>query len=94
MAVVGASRWVLHLPGCHSLKMKRSVVRSLRDRLRTRYHVSVAETDLQNRWQMAELSAAVVATDRGRAEKLLTQLDRFVRSDPRAEVVETETAYF
>ena len=43
---------------------------------------------------MAELCAAVVASDRRRAEGVLTRLDRFVRSDPRAEVVETEMAYF
>ena len=92
--MVGVSRWVLHLPGCQSLKMKRSIVRSLRDRLQSKYRVSVAETDLQDRWQMAELCAAVVASDRRRAEGVLTRLDRFVRSDPRAEVVETEMAYF
>ncbi len=94
MAVVGVSRWVLHLPGCQSLKMKRSIVRSLRDRMQSRHRVSVAETDLQDRWQMAELSAAVVASDRRRVEVVLARLDRFVRSDPRAEVVESEKAYF
>lgn len=94
MAVVGAARWVLHLPGCQSLKMKRSVVRSLRDRMRSRFEVSVAETDLQDRRRMAEISAAVVSSDRRRVEVVLSKLDRFIRSDPRAEVVESETAYF
>lgn len=93
MAVVGVCRWVLHLPGCQSLKMKRSIVRSLRDRLQSKYRVSVAETDLQDRWQMAELTVAVVASDRRRAEAVLSRADRFVRSDPRAEPVETEKAF-
>ncbi len=84
---------MLHIPGSRSLKMKRSVVRSLRERLRARFHASVAETDLHDRHAMAELCAAVVAADRRRVETVLSRMDRFVRSDVRAEVVESETAY-
>lgn len=93
MAVVGVARWVLHLPGCRSLKMKRSVIRGLRDRMISKFKVSVAETDLQDRAAMGELTAAVVSTDRRHAESVIGHLDRFVRSDPRAHVTESETAF-
>ena len=56
--VVASQTWRLSLPGCSSLKEKRSVVRSLRDRLRSRFHLSVAETDLQDVHSRAELSVA------------------------------------
>ena len=88
------ARWVLHIPGCRSLKMKRSVVRSLTDRLRSRFSVSVAETDFQDLWQKTEICAAVVSGDRGRVESLLSKLDDAVEADPRAHVVESETAFF
>ncbi len=94
MAAVGVGRWVLHLPGCRSLKEKRSVVRGLRDRMISRFKVSAAETDHQDRPSMAELTAAVAAADRHFAELVIGKLDAFVRSDPRAQVVESETAYF
>ena len=94
MAAVGVARWVLHLPGCRSLKEKRSVVRGLRDRMISRFRVSAAETGHHDRHAMAELTAAVAAADRRHAEAVIARLESFVRSDPRAQVIESEIAYF
>lgn len=93
-AVVGVGRWVLHLPGCRSLKMKRSIVRSLKGRIQSEFKVSVAETDFQDLWQKAELSVAVVASDRALAESLLSRLENQVMGDPRARVLERETVLY
>lgn len=93
-AIVGVSRWVLHLPGCRSLKGKRSIVGSLKGRLQSEFKVSVAETDFQQLWQKAELCAAVAASDRSVAESLLDRLDRRLASDPRARVMERETIFY
>ena len=70
--------WELSLPGCSSLKAKRSVVRSLKDRLRTRFNVSVAETGLQDVLDRALLSVALVASDGRLAESIMDKADRFV----------------
>lgn len=43
---------------------------------------------------MAELTAAVAAPDRRHAERVIDRLDAFVRSDPRAQVIESEIAFF
>jgi len=93
-AVVAVGRWVLHLPGCRSLKEKRKVVHGLRDRLRSRFSVSVAETDFQDQWQRAELCAALVASDRRLAESILSRLDDQVGSDPRVHVIQRETVLY
>jgi len=93
MAVIGVGRWVLHLPGCRSLKSKRSIVRGLRERMIARFRVSVAETDLQDRASMAELSACAISGDRRQAESVIGHLDAFVRSDPRTHVIESETEF-
>ena len=58
-AVVGVCRLMLHLPESHSLKDKRRVLRSLKDRLSNTYSVSVAETGAQYVWQSAELLVAM-----------------------------------
>lgn len=60
----------------------------------SRFRVSAAETGYQDRHAMAELTAAVAAADRRHAESVIGKLDGFVRSDPRAQVIESETAYF
>ena len=93
-AVVGAARWVLHLPGCHSLKAKRKIVHSLKDRLRARFEISAAETEFQDQWQKTELCAALVTSDRRLAESVLAKVDREIESDPRAVIVEHEKVFY
>lgn len=93
-AVVGVGRWVLHLPGCRSLKAKRMVVRSLRDKLRTEFEVSVAETDFQDKWQKAELCVAFVTSDRRLADSLLSRVEDEVNAEAQARIIERETAFF
>jgi uncharacterized protein YlxP (DUF503 family) len=70
----------LALPGCASLKEKRSVIRSLRDRLRSKFNVSVSETGLQDVHSRAELTIALVASDARMAESVLEKADRLVES--------------
>ena len=84
--VVGVLSWQLALPGCSSLKEKRAVVRSLKDRLKHRFNVSIAETAHQDVWTRAELTAALVATDARFAESVLDTMDRFVSGYGRAVV--------
>jgi uncharacterized protein YlxP (DUF503 family) len=89
--VVSVIAWELHLEGCTSLKEKRSIIRSLKDRLRNRHNVSVAETDHQNTWQRAELCAALVSPDRRMAEQILGRVDAMVASEPRVRIIDTTT---
>lgn len=76
--VVATLTWELSLPGCASLKQKRSVIRSLRDRLRSRLNVSVAETGLNDVHDRASLTVALVASDGRFAESVLDKADRLV----------------
>jgi uncharacterized protein YlxP (DUF503 family) len=76
--VVASLTWELSLPGCSSLKEKRSVIRSLRDRLRDKFNVSVAETALQDVHERAEITIALVASDGKLAESVLQKADQLV----------------
>ncbi len=75
--------WEFSLPGCRSLKEKRMTVRSLRDRMRHRFNLSVAETDHQDVHDRAQLTAAVVTSDGRLAESLTDRVDDFVADDGR-----------
>ncbi|MFP3948038.1 MAG: DUF503 domain-containing protein [Longimicrobiales bacterium] len=92
--VVGSISWQLSLPGCGSLKEKRAVVRSLKDRLRHRFNISVAETAHQDVLTRAELSAAVVSADGRFVESVLDKLDHFVETEARAVIVGTRRELF
>lgn len=87
--VVNVISWELSIPGCGSLKEKRTVVRSLKDRLRNRFNVSVAETSLQDVRDRAEITVALVATDGRFADSQCEQIDRFVAGHGRAVIVGT-----
>jgi len=76
VAVVQAA---LLVPGCRSLKEKRSVVKGLVERARNRFNASVAEVGGQDLLQRCHLGAAFVANDRGllssEAEAFLAYLE-------------------
>ncbi len=91
--IVGLITWDLHLDACHSLKEKRQIVKSLKDRLHQRFNVSAAETDHQDLWQRAEVSACVVSTDRRHAEQVLRAADSLVDGAAGARIVDSSTSY-
>ncbi|MBX6362588.1 MAG: DUF503 domain-containing protein [Gemmatimonadetes bacterium] len=92
--VVGVIAWELEIFGCHSLKEKRSVIKSLKDRLHERFNVSVAETGHQDLWQRAELTAAVVAGERRHAESVLERVDRLVAAEARARIMDSYRTFY
>jgi uncharacterized protein len=75
--------WDLSIPGCRSLKEKRTAVRSLLDRMRSRFNLSVAETDFQDVHDRTRITAAVVTSDGRLAESLADRVDGFVSEDAR-----------
>jgi uncharacterized protein len=59
----------------HSLKEKRHVVKSLKDRLRAHFNVSVAEIDGLDSWQHSVIAAVTVSNDRVRATQILNAVE-------------------
>ena len=75
MASIGVLTLELRLENSHSLKDKRHVVKSLRDRLRNKFNVSVAEIDCQDLWQRAVVAAVTVSSDKVHAERVLQSVE-------------------
>jgi uncharacterized protein YlxP (DUF503 family) len=70
----------LHFPEAHSLKEKRMFVRSAKEQLRNRFGAAVAEVDHHDVWQRTRLTAAVVTRDASEAERLLSEVERYLSS--------------
>jgi uncharacterized protein YlxP (DUF503 family) len=68
---VGVMRLVLEIPGARSLKDKRQVVRSFKERVKSRLSVSIAEIGQQDKLQVATFGVAVVSEDASLCEELL-----------------------
>jgi uncharacterized protein len=69
---VGVARLVLQIPGARSLKDRRQVVKSFKDRVRARLPVSVAEIGDVERYQVATIGLAVVSGDSARCSEVLS----------------------
>jgi uncharacterized protein YlxP (DUF503 family) len=76
------------LRGSHSLKDRRRVVRSLKDRARHRFNISVAEVGELDLWQRATLGVALVGNERPFVEKSLEEVLRLFRGVPDAELID------
>jgi uncharacterized protein len=92
--VVGLAVWEMQIPGCHSLKEKRSVLKSIKDRLHNQFNVSVAETKYQDAHQRAELAAVVVSGDRAHANSVLTSLDQFMESQAGVRITDSYMTFY
>ena len=71
---VGVLTLEIHIPYSHSLKEKRAVLRKMRDRLRARFNVAVAELDHQDVWQQATLGVVSISNSQPLLESLFRQV--------------------
>ena len=88
--VVGLITWELHLDGCRSLKEKRHVLKSLKDRLHNRFNVSVAEVEHHDLWQRATIAVSAVAGETFQARKVMHEVERFVERHPGVETIDAQ----
>ena len=75
MPSIGVLTLELRLENSHSLKDKRHVVKGLKDRLRSKFNVAVAEIDYQDLWQRSVLAAVTVSSDHTHAEQVLQSVE-------------------
>ncbi|MBI4401606.1 MAG: DUF503 domain-containing protein [Nitrospirae bacterium] len=86
--IVGLCTVELYIPDGHSLKDKRQVLLSLKDRLRDRFNVSVAEVGDQELWQKAVLGITCVSNEGAYVNQVLDQAVNLIRSVPSVELVQ------
>lgn len=79
--LVAVAIFELHIPYAQSLKEKRMVVKSLRDKLRHRFEISAGEVAFHDLHQRARLAVAFVSNDHGTADALLDKIRAFVESN-------------
>jgi uncharacterized protein YlxP (DUF503 family) len=76
--IVGICSIELLLAENHDLKGKRRALKSIKDRVRNRFNVSIAEIEDLDAWQRSTLGVACVSKDRDQVERTLSQVASFV----------------
>jgi uncharacterized protein len=89
--VIGVVTASISIPEAQSLKDKRMVLRSLKDRIRNQMNVSVAEVGKQDAWKFADLAFATVAAESSVVQRRISELSEFLRSNPRYVLLNLQT---
>jgi uncharacterized protein len=77
---VGILSLYLYLPGCTSLKDKRSKIKPVLSRLHREFNLSVSEMGHQDFWQEAVIACALINTDQVFIQKVFQQVVRFTEA--------------
>jgi uncharacterized protein YlxP (DUF503 family) len=91
--IVGLCTVELYLPDSQSLKAKRQVLLSVKDRVRDRFNVSIAEVGDQDLWQKAVLGIACVANERKHVNQVLDQVVNLIRSVPLVDLIQCQIEF-
>ncbi len=89
--VVGVMRITLHISGMTSLKEKRSIIKSILTKVKTRFHVAASETDRQDEWNYCEMGFSCVTNEGPHADSILGKIVRFIESDARVEIIDIDS---
>jgi uncharacterized protein len=85
---VGVCTLHLRLASSHSLKEKRRIVKSIKDRVRSRFNVSIAEVDALDSWQWATIGIACVSNETTFTNSVLSNVVNFIDNMRLAELVD------
>ncbi len=91
--VVGILRLAIELPGCRSLKEKRRPRQRIRDRVRNRFSVAIAEVDFQDRSDRLVFGIAAIGPHAKPVESVLRQVASFVEDLGEGRLSEEELSF-
>ena len=91
--VIGVATIELYLSDCQSLKDKRSITKSLIQRLRNKFNAAIAEVDDYKYWQKSTIGIAVIGGSTAHADSQLQSIVAFIEQQPMVLItnIETET---
>jgi uncharacterized protein YlxP (DUF503 family) len=86
--VVGLASIEVHIPESGSLKSKRHFIKRIKDRVKNRFNVSIAEVDHNELWQRATLGVSVVANEKQFANQVLSQVVDFISKENGVQILD------
>ena len=89
--IVGILTVELRIPESLSLKDKRMVLKSIKDKIRNKFNVSVAEIDKQDKWQESALGVAYIGTEKAHVDQALSKIVDFIKESRQADLIDYNT---
>lgn len=87
--IVGILTIEIHISEAHSLKEKRFILKSLKDRIRNKFNVSIAEIDANDLWQRCVLGVACIANETKIINQILDRVKNTILNTPTVELIDS-----
>ena len=87
--IVGILTVNLHIPESNSLKSKRMAIKSLIDRIKNKFNVSVAEVDAQDLWQRSVIAIAFVSNETVMVNKVFEKIRGIIDQNHSVELIDS-----
>ena len=92
--IIGTLSIRLVIPEARSLKQKRSALKSVKDRLRNNFNISISEIETHDVWQSATLGVAMIGGDKKYVNAVLSKVIDHVRNFRQVQLVDYELELF
>ena len=79
--IVSMIQLIFEIPDVDSLKEKRRIIRSVKDKLQRRFHMSAAEVDLQDSLSFGQIGAALVSNSRSFGESVMQKAFKMIEKE-------------
>ena len=86
--IIGVLQVELFIPHSLSLKAKRCVLRSIKERVSSKFNVAISETDFMNKWQRSILSIVTVSNEQKYCDQVLTKVERLIEEYHEAQIID------
>ena len=92
--IIGYLSLEIYLPYSHSLKEKRKRLSAIKDRLKKKYNVALAELDYQDKWQRSKIGVVTLNSQKTMVEKVLQKILAEADSLIDGEIIQSEIRFF
>ena len=92
--IVGLLTLEIYIPYSHSLKEKRKALNSLKDRLRKKFNIALAELDYQSKWQRALIGIVTINNQKRVIESLFEKILQDTEKNLEGQILRSEINYF
>jgi uncharacterized protein YlxP (DUF503 family) len=91
--IIGVMVVDLFSENSHSLKEKRHIVLSIKEKLKKKFNISLIESDFQDLWQKTQLTIVMASNTKTLAEKVFNQIEEFIFSNYSVQIIEVNREY-
>lgn len=88
--IVGITKLCVFIPTANNLKEKRMVLRSLKNRLRSNFNISITEIDGRDKWQSSTLALAAVGRDKSGVNSLISNIIDYLERNKQIQLLDYE----